>query len=235
MSVTKDTKTNKWMAQIRVKDWTGKEIHKKKRGFETKREALQWERDFLSQNEGSLGMTFQDFIELYMKDMSQRLKPSTLDNKRWLIDLKITPVWLDAAIVKTDHMQKPPCCLRKRYTVFARTCGNVEQIILVAALEDRPVELGCLLNSRRRGLAWFFKGRHIRCVLHRDAITAGGYLEEGPLIVKQPEPLAPAFEIRRDGFFGKPDSLPEIEPGINRILRRLKHFLSKESGVQYRQ
>ena len=25
MSVTKDTKTNKWMAQIRVKDWTGKE------------------------------------------------------------------------------------------------------------------------------------------------------------------------------------------------------------------
>ena len=93
MSVTKDTKTNKWMAQIRVKDWTGKEIHKKKRGFETKREALQWERDFLSQNEGSLGMTFQDFIELYMKDMSQRLKPSTLDNKRWLIDLKITPVF----------------------------------------------------------------------------------------------------------------------------------------------
>ena len=58
MSVTKDTKTNKWMAQIRVKDWTGREIHKKKRGFETKREALQWERDFLSQNEGSLGMTF---------------------------------------------------------------------------------------------------------------------------------------------------------------------------------
>lgn len=69
MSVTKDGKTGKWMPQIRVKDWTGKEIHKKKRGFPTKKEALQWERDYISQATGSLGMTFQDFIEVYMKDM----------------------------------------------------------------------------------------------------------------------------------------------------------------------
>ena len=54
---------------------TGKVIHKKKRGFQTKKEALQWERDFLSQSAGSLGMTFKDFIELYMKDMEHRLKP----------------------------------------------------------------------------------------------------------------------------------------------------------------
>lgn len=36
MSVTRDKNTGKWMSQIRVKDWTGKEIHKKKRGFNTK-------------------------------------------------------------------------------------------------------------------------------------------------------------------------------------------------------
>lgn len=35
--------------------------------------------------------TFKDFIELYMKDMEHRLKPSTIANKRFLIDLKITP------------------------------------------------------------------------------------------------------------------------------------------------
>ena len=40
MSVTKDKNTGKWMSQIRIKDWTGKEIHKKKRGFSTKQEAL---------------------------------------------------------------------------------------------------------------------------------------------------------------------------------------------------
>ncbi len=37
MSVTKDKNTGKWMSQIRIKDWTGKEIHKKKRGFSTKK------------------------------------------------------------------------------------------------------------------------------------------------------------------------------------------------------
>ena len=82
MSVTKDKKTGKWLSQIRVKDWTGREIHKKKRGFNTKKEALQWEHDFLSQATGSLGMTFQDFIECYMQDMGQRLKPSTVANKQ---------------------------------------------------------------------------------------------------------------------------------------------------------
>ena len=56
MSVTKDSKTGKWMSQIRVTDWTGKTIHKKKRGFQTKREAVQWEHDFLNQATSSLGM-----------------------------------------------------------------------------------------------------------------------------------------------------------------------------------
>lgn len=91
MSVTKDKNTGKWMSQIRVKDWTGKEIHKKKRGFNTKKEALQWERDFINQSSGSLGMSFMDFIELYIQDMEKRLKPSTVANKRFLIDLKIIP------------------------------------------------------------------------------------------------------------------------------------------------
>lgn len=91
MSVTKDGNTGRWMSQIRVTDWTGKVIHKKKRGFSTKKEALQWERDFISQSTGSIGMTFQDFIEIYLRDMEQRLKPSTMGNKRWQINLKITP------------------------------------------------------------------------------------------------------------------------------------------------
>ena len=91
MSVTKDGNTGKWMSQVRIKDWTGKVMHKKKRGFDTKREALQWERDFISRANASLGMTFKDFIGLYLEDMEKRLKPSTLANKRFMIDLKITP------------------------------------------------------------------------------------------------------------------------------------------------
>lgn len=91
MSVTKDSKTGKWMSQIRIKDWTGKEVHKKKRDFSTKKEALKWEKDFIEQSNGSIGMTFNDFIGLYFRDMSNRLKPSTIANKRYLVDTKITP------------------------------------------------------------------------------------------------------------------------------------------------
>lgn len=91
MSVTKDGNTGKWMAQLRVTDWTGKTVHKKKRGFQTKREAQQWEKDYMKKSSASLGMTFQDFIELYLADMELRLKPSTVANKRFLIDLKIIP------------------------------------------------------------------------------------------------------------------------------------------------
>ena len=91
MSVQKDKKTGKWMCQIRVTDWKGEVHHKKKRGFNTKKEALAWEKEFLDQATGSLGMTFKDFIELYMKDMEKRLKPGTVANKKFLIDQKITP------------------------------------------------------------------------------------------------------------------------------------------------
>ena len=69
MSVTKDGNTGRWMAQLRVTDWTGNTVHKKKRGFKTKREAQQWEQEFIQQATSSLGMTFQDFIDLYIKDM----------------------------------------------------------------------------------------------------------------------------------------------------------------------
>ncbi len=79
------------MAQIRVTDWQGNVIHKKKRGFATKKEALAWEQDYLDQASGSLGMSFVDFIDLYMKDMKTRLKESTYASKEFLIDLKLKP------------------------------------------------------------------------------------------------------------------------------------------------
>ena len=91
MSVTKDSKTGKWMSQIRITNWQGDTIHKKKRGFRTKKEAQEWERDFLNQSSASLEMRFCDFIDIYFKDMEQGLKRSTITNKRFMVDLKITP------------------------------------------------------------------------------------------------------------------------------------------------
>lgn len=94
MSVTKDTATGKWMSQLRVTDWQGKTIHKKKRGFLTKKEAQEWEFDFITQCRRApenVGLTFAEFVKVYLADMEYRLKPSTIANKKNLIETKLIP------------------------------------------------------------------------------------------------------------------------------------------------
>lgn len=62
---------------VRFEDWTGQRKQKCKRGFSTRREALEWERTFQQQSAGDLDMTFEAFCKLYEKDMRPRLKEST--------------------------------------------------------------------------------------------------------------------------------------------------------------
>ena len=47
MSASKDTKRGTWKVYIRYIDWMGNKQIKTKRGFQTKKEDLAWERDFL--------------------------------------------------------------------------------------------------------------------------------------------------------------------------------------------
>jgi integrase len=93
MSISKDIKTGKWMVQCRVTDWQGITTHKKKRGFNSKKEAQEWERELLNKAQANMGMLFKDFIELYFNDMNHRLKESTIQGKRFMIKRKITPVF----------------------------------------------------------------------------------------------------------------------------------------------
>ena len=53
MGAYKD-KNGTWYAQFRFTNWKGEPDRKTKRGFATKREALDWERDFLTQSSGNL-------------------------------------------------------------------------------------------------------------------------------------------------------------------------------------
>ena len=52
---------------------------------------MQWEQDFISQADGSLGMKFKDFVALYMKDADPRLRETTLANKHYLFNKKVLP------------------------------------------------------------------------------------------------------------------------------------------------
>lgn len=93
MKAEKDKKTGKWLIQYRYTDWQGNRKKSTKRGFATKREAEEWARQFLLSQSCDFNMKFESFIELYFKDCESRLKRNTIINKKYIINLKITPVF----------------------------------------------------------------------------------------------------------------------------------------------
>lgn len=91
MSAVKDKKTGKWIARFYFTDVKGEKNQHFKRGFSTKREALEYEREFLSKSSLTVDMTFQSLYELYLEDISVRLRKHTIISKQYMIELKILP------------------------------------------------------------------------------------------------------------------------------------------------
>ena len=91
MPAYKDEKTGKWFAKFYYTNWQGIKKQKWKRGFATKKEALGFERDFLEKQSANPDMTFQNLYEIYMEDMTARLKQSTLLTKKAVLQTHILP------------------------------------------------------------------------------------------------------------------------------------------------
>lgn len=102
MSVMKDKERNTWRVFIRYVDWQGKKQRHTKRGFKTKREALEYEREFLLMKSKNLNMPFSRFVEIYLEDIKHQIKKSTLVGKRYMIDKKIMPYFGEKAIQDID-------------------------------------------------------------------------------------------------------------------------------------
>jgi len=91
MPVYKNEDNGTWYVLTRYLDWKGERKQKCKRGFETKREAQEWERVFKQQSAADMDMNFAAFVELYIKDMKPRLKENTWLTKKHIIETKILP------------------------------------------------------------------------------------------------------------------------------------------------
>ena len=89
MPATRDGKT--WRSQFYYEDWQGRHHKKNKRGFKTKAEAEEGERNFRQQQRKDLDINFENFVEIYFADVENRLRESTIKNKRYVFDLKVTP------------------------------------------------------------------------------------------------------------------------------------------------
>ena len=61
MAVKKNSKGT-WYTKFYYTDWNGKRKQKKKEGFKTKGEAVEFERDFLNKHAGTPDITFGNLI-----------------------------------------------------------------------------------------------------------------------------------------------------------------------------
>lgn len=91
MAAFKNAKNGTWYVQFRYTDWQGERKQKLKRGFATRHDALEWEREFLMQKYSDVTMTFESFTELYKRDIKPRLKENTWITKESIIQKKILP------------------------------------------------------------------------------------------------------------------------------------------------
>lgn len=95
MSVYRNPDSGTWYSICRFTDWKGVRKQKCRRGFTTKREALEWEREFLMQRQADVDMTFDSFVQLYEKDIKPKLKLNTWLTKESIIQKKILPYFKD--------------------------------------------------------------------------------------------------------------------------------------------
>ncbi len=95
MPVYKDEKRNTWYCKCNYRDWLGESKSKMKRGFATKKEALEWEREFLQRQSSSMDMKLSSFVDVYFDDKAPRLKERSIMTERTLIETKILPYFGD--------------------------------------------------------------------------------------------------------------------------------------------
>lgn len=95
MTVYKEPGMNSWSVNACYCDWKGEQSRKHKRGFATKREAVEWEREFLCRYSDDLTMTFGSFYEVYSEDKRPRLKLNTWLQKENLIKTKVLPFFAE--------------------------------------------------------------------------------------------------------------------------------------------
>ena len=115
MPAYKNKENNSWYVVTQYTDWTGERKQKCKRGFSTRREALEWEQKFQQQSAGDLDMTFEAFVEIYTTDLRARLKESTWQTKEHIIGKrKINEIttkdviaWQNELLAYRDEKRKP--------------------------------------------------------------------------------------------------------------------------------
>lgn len=110
MAVYKDKwnkrKGSEWRVATYYTDWRGERKKHERRGFETKREALAYEKEFVAKTSKDINMGFSTFIDIYMSDLTPQLKATTLATKETIIDAHIRPYFenMNLSSISSTHI-----------------------------------------------------------------------------------------------------------------------------------
>ena len=95
MAVYKDKwngyKGQTWRVACYYTDWQGKRRKHDKRGFATKKEAQEYEREYLASRTKDINMSFDAFLDIYMRDVKPQMKLNSYSTKENIINTHIRP------------------------------------------------------------------------------------------------------------------------------------------------
>ena len=81
MPAYKCKENGKWESIFYYVDWTGKRRQKHTRGFNTKREAQEYEAEFIRAAKADMDMSFESFVEIYYSDKQGELHIAELNGR----------------------------------------------------------------------------------------------------------------------------------------------------------
>lgn len=94
-----------WYVNFYYTDWTEEKKHICKRGFKTQREAKDYEWSFMNQQSNTSDILFSSLVTNYLEDMKHRLKPTTMENKRFIIEKMLLPYFGKQKICDIDTIK----------------------------------------------------------------------------------------------------------------------------------
>lgn len=162
----------------RYVDWQGNHKQKCKRGFKTKREALEWERVFHLQQSTDMDMSFESFVDIYKNDIRSRIKETTWLTKVNIIDKKILPyfgkrkiseiqtkeviAWQNDLLRQKDKTGKPysECYLKTIHNQLSAIFNHA--VRFYALRTNSAAKAGNMGNEKRKEMLFWTKEEYLR-------------------------------------------------------------------------
>lgn len=162
MPAYKNEKTGKWYCKFYYEDWYGNTQQKKKSGFALKREALEWEREFLNNHQKTPDMPFQAFCDAYIRVKSSEWKPYTADTAKYTIKRlkdffgdkplnQITPLDVKKLHVKLKEDGLTPGSIN---TIHGRLSAVMNHAVTFYGLSSNPCKLSGKVKDPKKEMRY---------------------------------------------------------------------------------